>query len=297
MGPTFPRPDGVLNLYTQPESAREADIRDALCFGEVADKSTGGVKDKKGEYTAFHISEPRRDPSSVQVDLGTKSLLGPNDHSWQSALDTGASSILQFQPTTFPSPTTQQGADRRSNSPASYGTPESQQSQDTGTTYTDPKVSPQLSGFVAESLARNEVPANKDATLRRSSREQEKDGIIWEMDSVKYYALSATERKRVRNRVSARISRAKQKRDSLLLSGQSEQRPKSHPCLAERLDHNKSREEVLQAMITHAKLVSEDADRMRGEVVTCKYLQKSTQRTVTKLTVSDKQVTILRKTL
>lgn len=44
---------------------------------------------------------------------------------------------------------------------------------------------------------------------------------IWEMDRTDYYALSPTDRKRVRNRVSARVARTKHRKDFAFLSGNS----------------------------------------------------------------------------
>lgn len=70
----------------------------------------------------------------------------------------------------------------------------------------------------------------------------ERDGMIWGMKVEDYRALSARERKRVRNRISARTFRAKRK------------------------EHLSSLETTLNSKDTQIKLARDDAERLRREV-------------------------------
>jgi len=87
--------------------------------------------------------------------------------------------------------------------------------------------------YKAEEPATNKDSVSPDvqARLQRSAADHSSphrppkiaagDDMIWEMKKAEYYALSAPERKRVRNRISARTTRFKNKSELALLRGKS----------------------------------------------------------------------------
>lgn len=92
----------------------------------------------------------------------------------------------------------------------------------------------------------------------------ERDGMIWGMRVEDYRALSARERKRVRNRISARTFRAKRKGGLQSLSRHDTPQADRHP---NRLEHLSSLEHDLSEKEQQIRVANEENARLRREMI------------------------------